>query len=174
MFSDMPIPPGEILEEELEARGMTQKELAARLGRPAQVINEIIKGKKAITADTAIGLGKVLGIDAQFWTNLEADYRLALAQNRDRDALFANVHWLDDYPIREMIKRGWIEADRDKPSRLKALLSFLGAAVGEPRAYQQAVGLRITEAAQRKMISLGALAAWLRKGELDAQEGVHG
>ena len=169
MFSDMPIPPGEILEEELEARGMTQKELAARLGRPAQVINEIIKGKKAITADTAIGLGKVLGIDAQFWTNLEADYRLALAQNRDRDALFANVHWLDDYPIRHMIERGWIEADRDKPSRLKALLSFLGAAVVEPRAYQQAVGFRITEAAQRK-VSLGALAVWLRKGELDAQE----
>ena len=169
VLSDMPIPPGEVLEEELEARGMTQKELAARLGRPAQVINEIIKGKKAITADTAIGLGKVLGIDAQFWTNLEADYRLALAQNRDRDALLADVHWLDDYPIREMIKRGWIEAEQDKPSRLKALLSFLGVAVGEPRAYQQAVGFRITEAAQRK-VSLGALAVWLRKGELDAQE----
>ena len=68
-----------------------------------------------------------------------------------------------------MIKRGWIEAGRDKPSRLKALLSFLGAAVVEPRAYQQAVGFRITEAAQRNF-SLGALAVWLRMGELDAQE----
>ena len=167
--SDLPIPPGEVLAEELEVRGMTQKELAARLGRPAQVINEIIKGKKAITADTAIGLGKVLGIDAQFWNNLEANYRLTLAQNRERDALLANVQWLDDYPIREMIKRGWIEAGRDKTSRLKALLSFLGTAVVEPRVYQQAVGFRITEAAQRK-ISLGALAVWLRKGELDAQK----
>ena len=51
---------------------MTQKELAARLGRPAQAINEIIKAKKSITPETAIGLGKVLGIDPQFWTNLEA------------------------------------------------------------------------------------------------------
>ncbi len=80
VLSDMPIPPGEVLAEELEARGMTQKELAARLGRPAQAINEIIKAKKAITPETAIGLEQVLGIDAQFWTNLEADYRLTLAR----------------------------------------------------------------------------------------------
>ena len=84
VFSDLPIPPGETLAEELEARGMTQKELAARLGRPPQVVNEIIKGKKAITPDTAIGLEKVLGIEAQFWTNLQADYQLALARERDR------------------------------------------------------------------------------------------
>ena len=79
VYSDLPIPPGEILEEEMEARGMTQKELAARLSRPAQVINEIIRGKKAITAETAIGLGKVLGIDAQFWMNLQAQFDLATA-----------------------------------------------------------------------------------------------
>ena len=167
-LSDMPIPPGEILEEELEARGMTQKELAARLGRPAQAINEIIKAKKAITPDTAIGLGKVLGIDAQFWNNLEADYRMTLARNRDRDILTANVKWLDDYPIREMIKRGWIKAGLDKIARLEALQSFLAVDYAEPRVYQKAVGFRITEAAQRQ-ISLGALAVWLRKGEIDAQ-----
>ena len=169
VLSDLPIPPGEILEEELEARGMTQKELAARLGRPAQAINEIIKAKKAITPHTAIGLGKVLGISAQFWISLEADYRMALEMNRERDALKASEKWLDEYPIREMIKRGWIKAGRDRAGRLKALMSFLGVAVAEPRAYQQAVGFRITEAAQRK-VSLGALAVWLRKGELDAQE----
>ena len=83
VHSDLPIPPGEILEEEIEARGMTQKELAARLSRPAQVINEIIRGKKAITAETAIGLGKVLGIDAQFWMNLESNYRITLARKRE-------------------------------------------------------------------------------------------
>ena len=86
VWSDLPIPPGEVLAEELDARGMTQKELATRLGRPAQAINEIIKAKKAITPETAIGLGRVLGIEAQFWNNLEADYRLTLAQNRDREA----------------------------------------------------------------------------------------
>ena len=168
-WSDLPIPPGEVLEEELEARGMTQKELAARLGRPAQAINEIIKAKKAITPDTAIGLERVLGIDADFWTNFEATYRMTLARNREQEDLTANLHWLGSYPIKDMIKRGWIEAVRDKPSRLKALLSFLGMSTAEPKAYQAAVGFRITEAAQRQ-VSPGALAVWLRKGELDAQE----
>ena len=53
--SDLPVPPGEVLAKEIEDQGMTQEELAARLERPAQAINEIIKAKKAITADTAIG-----------------------------------------------------------------------------------------------------------------------
>ena len=169
VYSDMPISPGEVLEEEIEARGMTQKELAARLGKPAQAVNEIIKGKKAITPDTAIGLGKVLGISPHFWNTLEADYRMTLARNRERESIAANVQWLDEYPIREMIRRNWIEAGRDKPSRLEALLSFLGVADAEPQVYQNAVGFRITEAAQQK-VSMGALAVWLRKGELEAQE----
>ena len=168
-FSDMPIPPGEVLEEEIEARGMTQKELAARLGKPAQAVNEIIKGRKAITPDTAIGLGKVLGISAHFWNTLEADYRMTLARNRERESIAANVQWLDEYPIREMIKLGWIQAGRDKESRLEALLNFLGVADARPQVYQQAVGFRITEAAQERL-SVGALAAWLRKGELEAEE----
>ncbi len=169
VYSDLPIPPGEVLEEELEARGMTQKELATRLGRPAQAINEIIRAKKAITPETAIGLGRVLGIDAQFWTNLEAAYRMTLARKREQEMLEANVQWLDEYPVRAMLKRGWIQAGRDRPGRLKALMSFLGVAVAEPQAFQKAIGFRITEAAQQA-ISLGALAVWLRKGELDAQE----
>lgn len=87
VFSDLPIPPGEVLAEELEARGMTQRELAARLDHPPQVINEIIRGRKAITPDTAIALGKVLGGDPGFWTNLEADYQLTLARQREKNAL---------------------------------------------------------------------------------------
>ena len=79
----MPIPPGEILEEELEVRGMSQKELAAKMQRPPQVINEIVRAKKSITPETAIGLEKALGIDAYFWTSLESSYRLALARNRN-------------------------------------------------------------------------------------------
>ena len=169
VVSDMAISPGEVLQEEIEARGMTQKELAARLGRPPQVINEIIRAKKAITPGTAIGLGKVLGIDPKYWINLETDYRMTLARNREKAALADNVQWLGAYPIREMIKRGWINAGRDKISRLKALLAFLEVAVPEPLAYQEAVGFRITEAAQKK-VSPGALAVWLRKGELEARE----
>ena len=168
-FSDLPVPPGEILAKEIEDRGMTQKELAARLERPAQVINEIIKAKKAITADTAIGLEKALGIEAHFWSRLEADYRMSLARNRERDRLAADVEWLKKYPIAEMIERGWIQDGPDKPGRLEALLKFLGVAAAEPRVYYRAVGLGIKQAPHIRF-SLGALAVWLRKGELEAQK----
>jgi len=73
-------PPGSILSEEIEARGWTQKYLAEIMGRPPQAINEIIKGKKQITPETAIELSAAFGTSAQFWTNLEANYRLHLAQ----------------------------------------------------------------------------------------------
>ncbi len=55
-YPDMAIPPGEYLAEEIEARGITQKKLASSKGRPANAINEIINGKKAITAETALQL----------------------------------------------------------------------------------------------------------------------
>ena len=80
LHSDLAIPPGEILEEELEAREMTQKELARSMGRPPQVINEIIRAKKAITPETALDLERVLGISARYWLGLETEYRLTLAR----------------------------------------------------------------------------------------------
>ena len=79
--SDMAVPPGEILAEELQALGMTQKECARRMGRPAQVINEIIRAKKAITAETALQLETVVGGSADYWLGLETTYRLTLARN---------------------------------------------------------------------------------------------
>jgi HTH-type transcriptional regulator/antitoxin HigA len=79
-YPDVAIAPGEYLAEEIEARGMTQKELARRMRRPLNAINEIVKGKKAITAETALQLENVMPeIPARFWLNLETDYQLTKA-----------------------------------------------------------------------------------------------
>lgn len=79
-YPDVAIAPGEYLAEEIEARGITQKELAKRMRRPLNAINEIINGKKTITADTALQLEEVMPeIPARFWLNLEAEYQLAKA-----------------------------------------------------------------------------------------------
>jgi HTH-type transcriptional regulator/antitoxin HigA len=79
-YPDVAIPPGEYLAEEIEARGITQKELARRMGRPLNAINEIINGKKAITAVTALQFEDVIPeIPARFWLNLETDYQLTKA-----------------------------------------------------------------------------------------------
>ena len=81
MISDEAIAPGETLSDELHARKMTQTELASRMGRPPKVVSQIIAGKKAITAETAIQLEHALeGISAMTWLRLEARYRLTLAR----------------------------------------------------------------------------------------------
>ncbi len=79
-YPDIAIPPGEYLAEEIEARGISQKELARRMRRPLNAINEIINGKKAITAETALQLEEAMPqIPARFWLNLETDYQLTKA-----------------------------------------------------------------------------------------------
>lgn len=67
-------PPGDYIKGELEERGWTQAELADIMGRPVQLINEIIAAKRGITPETAKGLGAAFGNGAQTWLNLEAAY----------------------------------------------------------------------------------------------------
>ena len=79
-YPDVAVPPGEYLAEEIAARGVSQKELAKRMGRPLNAINEIINGKKTITAETALQLEEVMPeIPARFWLNLETDFQLTRA-----------------------------------------------------------------------------------------------
>lgn len=73
-------PPGRTIRKKLATRGWTQRYLAAQMGRPEQKISEILAGKKRITEETALELEDVFGIDAGFWLNLEANYRLHLAR----------------------------------------------------------------------------------------------
>ena len=75
------IHPGVILYEELHCRHMTQAELAMQIGRPAQVVSEIINGKKSITPETALQLEKALEISAEFWCHLQVNYDLERARN---------------------------------------------------------------------------------------------
>ena len=82
VVSDAVIHPGDLLAEELDARRMTQRELALAMGRPPQVVSEIVRGRRGISAETALQLEAALGTAAHIWVGLDADYRLALAQQR--------------------------------------------------------------------------------------------
>lgn len=78
-----PIRPGEVLMEDfIEGFGITQNKLAVSIGVPPRRINEIVHGKRAITADTALRLGRYFGVDPQFWLNLQTRYDLEVAQDR--------------------------------------------------------------------------------------------
>ena len=82
------ISPGEILDEEfLKPMGLSQSALAERMGVPRMRISEIVRGKRAISAETAILLGETFGVSARFWMNLQTSHDLAVvAMKRDEAA----------------------------------------------------------------------------------------
>jgi addiction module HigA family antidote len=88
-----PIHPGEILLEEfLNPMGISQNRLALDIGVPARRINEIVLGKRRITADTALRLGKYFGMTPQFWLGLQMDYDLDVAEDKLEKRLDREVH----------------------------------------------------------------------------------
>lgn len=77
-----PIHPGEVLMEDfIKGFGITQNKVAVAIGVPPRRINEIVHGKRGITADTALRLGRYFSIDPQFWLNLQSQYELDLARD---------------------------------------------------------------------------------------------
>jgi addiction module HigA family antidote len=87
-----PIHPGEILLEEfLKPMALSQNHLALRIGVPARRINEIVLGKRGITADTALRLGRYFGMSPQFWLGLQMDYDLDVTADKLAERLEQEV-----------------------------------------------------------------------------------
>lgn len=160
------IPPGEVLLEALQDRDMTQSELAQRLGRPLKTVNEIIKGKAAITPETAIQLERAIGISSRFWSNLETQYRDTLARQRARADLESQAAWTDRFPIADLVRHRLIERGTTKAATLAHLLSWLG--VSSPAAFDRLTAGAAYRASPAFTASPEAVAAWLRWGELQA------
>ena len=157
--------PGDTVADLLAERGWTQVELAIRMGYSPKHINQLLKGEAAITQDTAIKLEKVLGSTTRFWLGLEAQYREQLARKADVTALAADVGWLKELPLSDMVKYGWVRKVNDKAQQVHECLRFFAvSSVSAWRLqYQQPV------AAYRASVKLTrtpeSVAAWLRQGE---------
>ena len=88
----VPVHPGEILQEEfLDPMGLSQNRVALAMRVPARRINEIVHGKRRVTADTALRLGRFFGMSAQFWMNLQMRYDLDVAEDDLGDRLEREV-----------------------------------------------------------------------------------
>jgi HTH-type transcriptional regulator/antitoxin HigA len=164
--------PGETLEDVLQSRAMSQAEFAERTGRPKKTINEIVRGKAAITAETALQFERVLGIPAAFWMSREQNYQEAVARERELAGLSQQTDWLRNVPYPAMVKLGWMPRHRDKTRQLDEVLRYFGVAstaswqdVWTPlgAAFRQSATLRAEP---------GSVAAWLRRGEIEASERV--
>lgn len=83
-----PVHPGEILQKEfLEPKGLSQNKLAMALHVPARRINEIVLGKRSITADTALRLARYFRMSPQFWLGLQMDYELDAAEDASEERI---------------------------------------------------------------------------------------
>lgn len=76
-----PIHPGEMIKDELDYRGISQKALAEEIGVPASVLNEVLNGKRAVSTEYALLLEAALGIDADLWLRLQSDYNKQVARS---------------------------------------------------------------------------------------------
>lgn len=166
--SDLAVPPGEFLLEVADDLGMSQADLARRMGRPTQAINEIIKGEKVITPETALQLEQVLAVPAHIWTGLEAEYQLVKARQHDTETVEQEVQMLGRFPYRAMAKFAWVAKTRDTIKRVQELRRFFGVAslhsLKDVTAYRPAF-----RQADEFAASPEALAAWLRAGESAAR-----
>jgi HTH-type transcriptional regulator / antitoxin HigA len=118
-------PPGEILKEELEARGWSQADLAEILGRPPRLVSEIISGKRAISTETAQGLGDAFGVDPHFWLNLESAYQL-FRTPPPSEHIARRAKLFEKAPIKELVRRHWIQPSDDAKALEANLLKFFG------------------------------------------------
>lgn len=165
---DWAIAPGEILQEVLEDRGMTQAELARRTDRPLKTINEIVKGKTAVTPETAIQFERALGITARFWNTLEGNYRQAKATEQSQRELESNASWIERFPVKDLVRWGELPKGLSKPAKLEAILTFFR--VSSPSAWENSCRGRAAafRASPSHSSSVESVATWLRWGEIQA------
>jgi len=166
---DYAVTPGEVLEEYLDSYGMTQAELADRLGFTKKTVNGIIKGNAPIMPDTALKLERVFSRPAHFWNNLEQQYQEDRARLAEQERLREHLDWLKRVPVTQMVKLSFIQKFKDKLEQLDEVLRFFGvASPGQWRTVweQHQVAYRQS---QRYEPCAEAVSAWLRQGEIEAQ-----
>ena len=115
--------PGSFIIEELDARGWAQVDLAYVLGIHTQHLNPILNGKMDISPDMAVALGEAFDMPAEFFANLQKLYDLQRAKPAD-PGVKVRATWASKFPIREMIKRGWIEETEPSLLDLQMLRFF--------------------------------------------------
>jgi len=162
------VPPGAVLQEWLEEHGMSQTEIAERMSRPIKTVNEIIKGKTTITQETALQLEAVTGTPASFWNNADRIYQERSARLEQQERFKSWESWARLFPFKDMLRLGWVAPVPNAP--VPALLRYFG--VASPKAWNSHYGhVQVSYRQSQAFTSdLAHLAAWLRRGELQAQE----
>jgi HTH-type transcriptional regulator/antitoxin HigA len=163
-------PPGDTLKEVLEAQGLSQADFAVRCGMAEKTISQIINSVAPITVETAEKFELVLGVPATFWNRRELTFREAISRQEAAARMQAEVEWLKELPVKELVDRKLVEPSTDKPTLVRRLLEFFG--VSSVDAWRTVlsgatVQFRGGEAHDRYP---GYVAAWRRIGVIMSQK----
>lgn len=162
-------PPGATIREQLEHRGMKQKEFALRMGLSEKHISRLINGQVELTQDVALRLESVLGVPARFWNNLEIIFREKLARVNEENEMEQDIQLASSFPYAKMAELHWVNATRKKEEKVQNLRRFF-----EVAKLQLLDGLRIPGISYRRTGVTAAndyiLAAWSQKARLEARK----
>ena len=163
-------PPGETLSDLLEERGISQKLLSLRLGRSDKNLSQIVNGKAPITPELALDLEKVLGTPARFWLAREARYQEWLSRSSVPGPTEEDLEWARSFTYKEMAQHGWVPPTSNACEKLGRLLTFFGVV---DRSAFSAWTANLSPQYRRSETKVGKdhlIAAWLRRGELEAED----
>lgn len=162
-------PPGATIKEQLLDRGMSQKEFAARMEMSEKHISKLINGEVHLTSDMAVRLEMVLGVPAQFWSNLEAIYREKLVKVKNENDMEADLMLVKKLPYSEMAKNGWVPETKKPQEKVIYARKFFEVVnlelIRDPRLNKIACR-RVNESEKADY----ALLAWAQKAKLEARK----
>ncbi len=169
--TDYATSPGETLQDLMEEQGLTQRDLARRADLSPKHVNQLLHGLVSLSPAVAQRLELVTGMPARMWNQLEALYQSDLQLIQARRNLAEYSTWLDAMPVKALLRRGILpEAPTDRASRVQQMLSFFGvASVSAWDGVYANIDCAFRQSTAHE-IKLGAVAAWLRLGEIAARE----
>lgn len=162
--------PGTTLAEILAEKQMGAKEFAVRTGKPEKTISDVLNGKSGITPEMGILFEQVLKIPAHFWINRQRTYDEYLARVAYQKTIDEGVEWSKTFPYAKMASLGWVEKTINKETKVINLYEYFE--VSNTKGYYDfyhnqklLVNFRIS---LKDNDNSGAIAAWLRQGEIQA------
>jgi len=159
-----------LLREELNARNISQAELAMRTGLSPKHINQVIQGVVPLSAEVALILERVLGVQSHIWNGIEATFRDAQVRQAAHERFHEFLGWARKFPINELVKHHKLAPGDDGPTLVGKILAFFG--VADPDAFgvlwnERSAAFRRTT---QHPVDFYATATWLRLAELAAAE----
>lgn len=162
--------PGDTIQEHLDSIGMSQKELAERMGRSVPKLNDLIKGRAPLTPETAQKLEYILDIPASFWLNLEAVYQAELLEIEKMEKSEKSKTWIKGFPLNLLKKMRLLPNTNKTDVLVEELFKFFRVAGPDEwsRIYEgSSLAFKI---ALKYTTNPKAISTWLRLGEIQAKK----